>query len=89
MVLVEVVSSRKLRKIADLTGFRCGSLPFTYLGVPLLKGRVKVCHFLPTTDKILAKLSSWKGYLLSMAGRLTIVKSTIYIMLSYTMAIYS
>lgn len=39
------INSKKIRKIVALTGFRSGSLPFTYLGVPLFNRRVKVCHF--------------------------------------------
>lgn len=40
-------------------------------------------------DKIVAKLATWKGMLLSMAGRTQLVKSVIQSMLVFTMMIYA
>lgn len=56
-------------------------LPFNYLGVPIFKGRLKSNHLLLIIDRILAKLS--------MATRITFVKSCICNMISYSMRIYS
>ena len=54
-----------------------GFLSFTYLGVPLFKNRPKKEFLLPIIDRIKSKLASWKGKALSMAGRLTLIKSVI------------
>jgi hypothetical protein len=52
-------------------------MPFNYLGVPIFKGKPKACHLQPIADKIKLKLSAWKASLLSIAGRVQLVKSVI------------
>ena len=65
-----------------------GSLSFDYLGVPLFKGAPRRVHLQKITDKIKNKLSAWKGNLLSMAGRLTLIKSVIEISFIYSFWVY-
>ena len=61
-----------------------GFLPFTYLGVPLFKGRPKKEYLLPISDSIKLKLTSWKGKSLFMVGRLTLIKiSDLWIIYSF------
>lgn len=69
--------------------FLVGQLPFTYLGVPIFKGRSKVVRFLPIVDKVICKLTAWKASLLSIAGRFQLVESVIHSMLMYYIRIYS
>jgi len=57
--------------------------------VPIFKGKPKVSHLQPVADKIKAKLSAWKASLLSMAGRVQLVRSIIQSMLIYSISIYS
>jgi len=83
------ISQARLNNIVNLLGFEIGSLPFIYLGVPIFKGRPKAIHLQPIADKIKSKLSAWKTSLLSIAGRLQLVKSVIYSMLTHSMSIYS
>jgi hypothetical protein len=52
-----------------LTGFKNGTLPFNYLGVPIFKGKAKKVYFQPMADKVKLKLSAWKASLLSLEGR--------------------
>ncbi|XP_058776538.1 uncharacterized protein LOC131650843 [Vicia villosa] len=54
------VSNRRMDCILASTGFQLGSVPFSYLGVPLFKGRVKNFHIAPIVDRILSKMASWK-----------------------------
>ncbi|XP_058770393.1 uncharacterized protein LOC131644024 [Vicia villosa] len=75
--------------IASCLGFNTGQVPFTYLGAPIFRGRPKPIHFQGIADRIRNKLSAWKASLLSMAGRLVLVKSVIQSMLLHTMLIYS
>jgi hypothetical protein len=75
--------------IVALLNFRLGSLPFNYLGVPIFKGKPKSCHLQPIADKIKLKLSAWKASLLSIAGRVQLVKSVIQSMLVYSISVYS
>lgn len=76
--------SRRLGLLADILGFHSGQLPFTYLGVPIFRGRPRKSHLQPIADRIKAKLASWKGSLLSIMGRVQLVKSIIHGMLIYS-----
>lgn len=58
-------------------GIKMGHLPFVYLGVPIIKGRPKFQHFEPLADKIKGKLAAWKASLLSIVGRVQLVRSVI------------
>jgi len=83
------ISNARIDHIAELIGFNKGSLPFTYLGVPIFKGKPKKSHLQPIADRIKSKLSAWKASLLSIAGRVTLVKSVIHGMLVHFISIYS
>lgn len=82
-------NSTRLNLIADKLGFGIGSLPFIYLGVPIFKGKPKSCHLRPIADRVRLKLSAWKASLLSIAGRVQLIKSVIHGMLMHSMLIYS
>ena len=64
------IQQNRLEQIVNLLNFNVGSLPFTYLGAPIFKGRPKVLHFQSIADRVKAKLSAWKASLLSFAGRI-------------------
>ena len=82
------ISNARINYITELIGFNKGSLPFTYLGVPIFKGKPKRSHLQPIADRIKSKLSAWKASLLSIAGRVTLVKSVIQSMLVHSISIY-
>ncbi|CAK8561876.1 unnamed protein product [Lathyrus sativus] len=71
------MSSSRLNILTGLSGFKKGSSLFLYLGVPIFKGKLKAVHLCSIVDKVINKLASWKGSLLSFAGRLELVKSVI------------
>jgi len=56
-------------------GFKIGSLTFTYLGVPIFKGKPKKSYFQPIADKVKIKLAARKASLLTMADRVQLIKS--------------
>ncbi|XP_043694249.1 uncharacterized protein LOC122644954 [Telopea speciosissima] len=62
--------------------------PTRYLGVDLFKGRVKKDFTLPLVDKFKARLAGWKGRLLSMAGRVELVRSVICSILMHNFSVY-
>ncbi|XP_042521331.1 uncharacterized protein LOC122094799 [Macadamia integrifolia] len=64
------------------------SFPTKYLGVQIFQSRVKREPLFPVMDKIKAKLAGWKGKLLSMAGRVELVKSVISGMPLHNFSIY-
>ncbi|XP_019462933.1 PREDICTED: uncharacterized protein LOC109361856 [Lupinus angustifolius] len=81
-------NARKINDISSLLGFVRGSLPFNYLGVPLFKGKPRRYHLQPISDRILAKLATWKGSSLSIMGRVELVRSIIHSMFLYSFHIY-
>ncbi|CAJ2662070.1 unnamed protein product [Trifolium pratense] len=83
------ISQARLINIVNNIGFNVGSLPFIYLGVPIFKGKPKARYFYPIADKIKTKLSAWKASLLSIAGRVQLVKSVIQGMTIYSISVYS
>ena len=60
------------------SSFKRRSLPFNYLGVPLLMGAPKRKLLNIISDKILYKFDKWKGSTLSMASRLALINYVIY-----------
>lgn len=79
----------RILQLNAFLGFSVGRLPFTYLGVPIFKGKPKAIHLKPIVDKIKTKLASWKGALLSVMGRFQLVKSIIHVMLVYSFHVYA
>lgn len=67
------IPSNKFLNIVDILGFGVGHLPFIYLGVPLFKGKPRSIHLHPLADKIKSKLTTSKGSLLSIMGRVQLV----------------
>ncbi|KAI5414824.1 hypothetical protein KIW84_040331 [Lathyrus oleraceus] len=82
------MSSSRFNILDELFGFNKVTTPFNYLGVPIFKGKPKNVNLQPITDKVGNKLASWKGYLLSFAGRAELVKSIIQGMLTCIMSVY-
>jgi len=57
--------------------FQQMDLPFKYLGT-IIGGNVRRIEFwIPIVDKIRSRLSTWKGRLLSMMGRICLIKSVL------------
>lgn len=71
------IQHKHFSSISFLLGFKIGSLPFNYHDVPFLKGKPKKLFFQPFVDKTRNKLGVWKGDLLSLMGRVQLVKSVI------------
>lgn len=55
------VSRIAQRRLLRIMGIPCGTIPFTYLGVPLFIGKPRRAYFQPVADRILGKLAKWKG----------------------------
>lgn len=82
------IPKRCMSSICNLLGFRVGDIPFEYLRVPIFKGNLSIIHRQPVVDKIKLKLIAWKGKLLSLMGRVQLVKSVIEGSLMYSFRIY-
>ncbi|XP_042488955.1 uncharacterized protein LOC122069075 [Macadamia integrifolia] len=71
------ISPTRKQAIAETLGIPICSFPTRYLGVEIFKGRITKEAFLPVLDKVKGRLAGWKGKLLSMAGRVELVRSVI------------
>lgn len=74
-------------EISNLVGFRVANSLGTYLGIPFVEGRSERQRFAPLLKKIRARLDNFSGRSLSLAGRLTLVKSVLCSIPYYTMQI--
>ncbi|KAI5384612.1 hypothetical protein KIW84_071568 [Lathyrus oleraceus] len=89
LIYVGSISNNRLYVIAHELGFNIGDSTFTYLGVPIFRGKPKSKHLSPIVDSIKNQLSAWKTSLISIAGRVQLVKSVIQSLLLYSILIYS
>ncbi|KAK9931811.1 hypothetical protein M0R45_019074 [Rubus argutus] len=80
--------NNRRHSIASVLGIPLGSAPFNYLGVPIFHGKPRAAYFQPIVDRIRLRLSSWMSSLLSMAGRLQLIKSVISGMFVYSFQVY-
>lgn len=76
----EMCKARHIQ-LANILGFSTASTPFLYLVVPIFIGKPKSIHFQFIVDKVKLKLAAWKANLLSIVGRVQLVKSVIHSML--------
>jgi len=82
------MTAARVQMISALLGFIVGTVPFIYLGCPIFQGNSKVAHFQMIADRIKTKLATWKGSLLSVMGRVQLVKSIIHGMFVYSFHVY-
>ncbi|GJT34824.1 putative RNA-directed DNA polymerase, eukaryota, reverse transcriptase zinc-binding domain protein [Tanacetum coccineum] len=71
------VASDDVQIMAANTGCSAGTLPLTYLGLPIGSNMSLIVNRKPLVDKFCLKLSSWKANLLSYSGRLTLIKAVL------------
>jgi len=83
-----VMSGTRINMLATMLGFSMGTIPFQYLGCPIFLGKPKVIHFRMITDIIKNKLATLKRRILSIMGRVQLIKSIIHGMLVYSFHVY-
>ncbi|KAK0589146.1 hypothetical protein LWI29_010290 [Acer saccharum] len=71
------VSPTRISSLQSLVGMQIGHFLFSYLGVPLFRGKPRKSILIPIADKIVSKFARWKGKSLSMVGRATLIRSVI------------
>ena len=84
MILPINVPDDKMQHLAAVLGCQVGTLPFTYLGLPMGTTKPKFVDLLPMMDKIERKLSSFSNFL-SYSGRLEMVNIAITPITTYAM----
>ena len=82
-VFVSNTRSDVKERIVQQTGFLEGTLPVTYLGVPLVSARLRMRDCSKLVDIIAHRLTHWTSRLLSYAGRLQLINSTLFSVQTY------
>lgn len=68
--------------------YRIGSFPFIYLGLPIGGNTSRPLLWELILDRMRKKLASWKGNLLSIGGRATLIKASLSSLPLYFMSIF-
>ncbi|GKB00904.1 putative RNA-directed DNA polymerase, eukaryota, reverse transcriptase zinc-binding domain protein [Tanacetum coccineum] len=71
------VPSDEIARMAAGTGCSSSSLPFSYLGLPIGSNMGRIENWNVLIDRFKVRLSGWKANLLSLGGRLTLIKSVL------------
>ncbi|GJY87422.1 RNA-directed DNA polymerase, eukaryota, partial [Tanacetum coccineum] len=82
------VFDEDVSNMAAVLGCGVEKLPMTYLGVPV-GGNMRICdNWKRIIKKFEAKLSNWKAKLLSIGGRLSLIKAALGNLPTYFMSLY-
>lgn len=65
------------KDICEILNFQEKSLHIKYLGLPLFFSRLSLSDCLPIVDKVRRTLLGWKAKILSFAGRIKLIRSTL------------
>lgn len=71
------MTAGKINTISNTIGFKYQKLPIKYLGIPIYKGNKKSFLFDDLIGVINNRLSTWEFKLLSMGGRLILIKNVL------------
>ena len=75
--------------LADILGCRVGTLPISYLGMPLGASHNSPSIWNPILEKIERKMAGWKKLYLSKGGRLTLLKSMLSSFPTYYLSLFT
>lgn len=73
---------------AEIFNYQIGYFPIKYLGVPVSPSRLHIIDWLPLREKNAKRLDVWKGASMSIAGRSTLISSSLNNTPIYHMSIY-
>ena len=87
--MVPIGEVNNVHALAKILGCRIGTLPMTYLGMPLGASYKSPTIWNPILEKIERKLAGWKKLYLSKGERLTLLKSTLSSLPTYYLSLFT
>ena len=78
-----------LNSYLDLFGCKHGDLPLKYLGIPIHYKKLQNSDRRNIEERVEKRLASWKGKLLSIGGRLTLINSVLSSLPMYMMSFFA
>nr|XP_017239798.1 PREDICTED: uncharacterized protein LOC108212584 [Daucus carota subsp. sativus] len=72
------VDQAVIHNALNLTGFQLGTLPFRYLGLPLISSRVRLLDCNILIQRICNRIDSWTNGFLRFSGRLQLLKTVLF-----------
>lgn len=85
---VRAMTTQRAGTIQTWLAFQQGQISFSYTECPIFKGNPKVINFQRISHKIRTKLASWNMTLLSIMGKVQLIKFIVQSMLAYYSHIY-
>ncbi|KAJ0588293.1 putative RNA-directed DNA polymerase [Helianthus annuus] len=82
------VNSDDTKEMAFEFGCKPDSLPFIYLGLKVGANMNRISNWQPVYEAFRSRLSSWKGHLLSIGGRVVLIKSVLESLPSFYFSLY-
>ncbi|XP_059284799.1 uncharacterized protein LOC132038092 [Lycium ferocissimum] len=73
-LVADDISTKRKNIILRNLNFQEKQFPITYLGCPLFFGRKKIQYFTEAATKIIQKVDSWQGKMLSIGGKIVLIK---------------
>jgi hypothetical protein len=73
---------------AELLGYGQGQFPIRYLGILIYYRRLTIAEWKSVEERLQKRLSSWKGKLLSLGGRLVLINSVLTNMVMYMISFF-
>ncbi|KAJ0535016.1 putative RNA-directed DNA polymerase [Helianthus annuus] len=82
------VSASEVESMASLVGCKPDHLPFKYLGLTVGANMNCINNWKPVVDIFESRLSLWKASVLSMGGRITLIKAVLECLPNYFFSLY-
>ncbi|MFS7953393.1 putative RNA-directed DNA polymerase [Helianthus anomalus] len=82
------VNGSEVEVMADIVGCKPDSLPFKYLGLKVGANMNRVNNWRPVYDIFEARLALWKSALLSIGGRVTLIRAVLESLPTYYFSLY-
>lgn len=81
------LSDGQIQEVSHILSCPVGAFPMKYLGVPLHFDKLRKEDIQPLIDKILKRIAGWRGRLLSLSGKLVLIKTCLASIPVYLMSV--